>query len=200
MIRSGLDRLYLMCGWVAAGFIVAICTMVSAQVSLNLIDRLAILITGDAIGLAIASYSDFTGFFLSAASFFALAHTFRDGGHIRVSIILQVLPPAGRRAADILCLTLTAAVAVYFTYYAAALTFDSYSYNDLSSGLVAVPIWIPQLSTPLGLVILSIAVIDDLIKVLFGFAPSFSGKGENLLEEIEEPVAWLDGSGNDGKR
>ena len=52
---------------------------------LNLIDRISSLLTGQAIGLTIPSYADFTGFFLAASSFFALAHTHREGGHIRVS-------------------------------------------------------------------------------------------------------------------
>jgi TRAP-type C4-dicarboxylate transport system permease small subunit len=192
--------MYGMSGWVAAGFIVAICLLVFAQVGLNLVDRVAILATGHAIGLAIPSYSDFTGFFLAAASFFALAHTFREGGHIRVSVVLHALPPAGQKTADLICLTLAAGVATYFTYYAFGLTFESYSYNDLSSGLVAVPIWIPQLAIPIGLSILSIAVIDDLIGMILGFSPSYTGKGENLLEEIEAPFATQGKSDEDDKR
>ena len=63
----------------AATFIAAICLLVFAQVLLNLVDRIAKMTTGAAIGLAIPSYADFTGFFLAASSFLALAYTLREG-------------------------------------------------------------------------------------------------------------------------
>ncbi len=91
-MRKFLDSLYLASGWAAACFIGAICTLVVAQVGLNLIDRVAGLVTGTAIGLTIPSYADFTGFFLAAASFLALAHTLRQGGHIRVTLVISHLP------------------------------------------------------------------------------------------------------------
>ena len=91
-MRKLLDSLYLASGWAAACFIGAICTLVVAQVGLNLIDRVAGLATGTAIGLTIPSYADFTGFFLAAASFLALAHTLRQGGHIRVTLLISHLP------------------------------------------------------------------------------------------------------------
>ncbi|NNK14741.1 MAG: TRAP transporter small permease, partial [Desulfofustis sp.] len=91
-MRKFLDSLYLASGWAAAFFIAAICSLVVAQVCLNLIDRISGLITGTAIGLTIPSYADFTGFFLAAASFLALAHTLRQGAHIRVTLLISHLP------------------------------------------------------------------------------------------------------------
>jgi len=44
--------------------------------------------------------------------------------------------------------------------------YESFIYNDLSSGMIAVPLWIPQSAMFLGLVILSISLIDDFITLL----------------------------------
>ena len=62
-MRSILNGLYKVSLNAAAGFIVAICAVVMAQVFLNLIDRLSSVFFGGAIGLTIPSYADFTGFF-----------------------------------------------------------------------------------------------------------------------------------------
>lgn len=188
-MRQYLDRLYLWSGWIAAFFIAAIAALVLAQVTLNLIDRISSLITGSAIGLTIPSYADFTGFFLAASSFFALAHTHREGGHIRVSLIIQNLPPRGRKVIEFWSVGLAVLATVYFTYYMALLVFESYFYHDLSAGIIPVPIWIPQSGVLAGLAVLSIALIDDFIRLVQGRSASYIGKGEKLLEGEEMPDA-----------
>ena len=180
-MRRILDRLYTWSGYIGAGFIAAICVVVFAQVVLNAIDRVTKILTGSAIGLTIPSYSDFTGFFLTAASFFALAYALREGAHIRVTLVIQHTTGKLRQTIEFFCVLLALSVAAYFCWYTALLVFESYSYNDLSSGIIAVPIWIPQSSMVLGLAILSIALLDDLITVLRGGHPSYFDKGENLL-------------------
>ncbi len=191
MLRKILDKLYSYSGWMAAGFIGLICLLVVAQVILNLIDRVAGSITGTAVGLTIPSYADFTGFFLAAASFLALAHTLREGGHIRVTLVIGHLPPVLRKVLEFWCVLLAAAVSLYFTYYTFGLIAESYEYNDLSSGMIAVPIWIPQSGMLIGLVILSIALLDELVSLIMGKAPSYADKGEKLLEEDEEGASAL---------
>ncbi len=186
MLRKTLNALYLCSGWLAAGFIAAICLLVVCQVILNLIDRMSTLLTGAAIGLTIPSYADFTGFFLAAASFLALAHTLRQGGHIRVTLIISHLNKRLRHVFEIWCLLLATSVTTYFSWYTFTLTRESFIYNDLSPGMVAVPIWIPQLAMLLGLIILSIALFDELLCSLFGKTPSYVGAGEKLLEKDSE--------------
>ncbi len=184
-MRKSLNRLYRLSGYLAAFFIFAICLVVIGQVALNLIDQLAGLLTGSAIGLTIPSYSDFTGFFLAAASFLALAYTLREGGHIRVTLFLLALPAGLRRAFEIWAVGLAAAATIYLSFYAIRLTHESFTYGDLSSGIVPVPIWIPQTSMTVGLIILSIALVDELFGLLTGKSPTYEGKGENLLAEAE---------------
>lgn len=186
MLRRNLDRLYHWSCWLAAGFIAAICLLVVCQVSLNLVDRLSSKLTGSAIGLTIPSYADFTGFFLAAASFLALAHTLRQGGHIRVSLIVSHLGPKLRHIVEIWCVLLATAVTTYFTWYTFSLTRESFTYNDLSPGMVAIPIWIPQTAMLIGLLVLSIALVDELICCLKGKKPSYVGAGEKLLDKDHE--------------
>lgn len=186
ILRKLLNTIYICSGWLAAGFIAAICLLVVCQVILNLIDRLSTLLTGAAIGLTIPSYADFTGFFLAAASFLALAYTLRQGGHIRVTLIISHLNKSFRHIFEIWCLLLATTVTTYFTWYTFTLTRESFIYNDLSPGMVAVPIWIPQSAMLLGLVILSIALLDELFCSLAGNTPSYVGAGEKLLESGDD--------------
>ena len=181
-MRHLLDRLYLLSGALAALFIFLICAVVMAQVVLNLIDKIARMATGSAIGLTIPSYADFTGFFLAAASFLALAYTLREGGHIRVTLFLSSLRSPLRRVFEFWCVGAAAAMTLYFTWYMALLVHESFVYNDLSPGMIAVPIWIPQSSMLIGLAVLSIALMDELVGLFAGREASYAGKGENLLD------------------
>ncbi len=182
-MRKVLDTLYKGGGWMAAFFIAAICILVVCQVCLNLLDRISSLLTGSAIGLTIPSYADFTGYFLAASSFLALAYTLREGGHIRVSLVINSFSPGLRRITEIWCLSLASCITLFFTWYCFTLTRESFTYNDLSPGMIAVPIWIPQSTLLLGLILLSVALIDELTQVLRGNLPNYVGKGENLMDK-----------------
>lgn len=182
-MRQFLDKLYNLSGWAAGGFIAAICAVVILQVILNLIDRIASIMTGSAIGLTLPSYADFTGFFLAAASFLALAYTLKDGGHIRVSLVLQMLSKKAQRFFEIWCLFVASAIAVFFTIYTSFLVYESFAYNDLSPGIIPIPIWMPMMPMLIGLAIFATALVDDLFRVIYGHSPSYAGKGENLLED-----------------
>lgn len=182
-MRKALDRLYLASGWVAAAFIAAIAALVVCQVTLNLIDRVAGLLTGTAIGLTIPSYADFTGFFLAAASFLALAHTLRQGAHIRVTLVISHLPAKAARILEFWCIIVAALISIYFTWYTALLVRESYEFHDLSPGMIAVPLWIPQTAMLIGLLILSIALVDECINLLRGGNPSYQGSEGEVQSE-----------------
>ncbi|HHI82471.1 MAG TPA: TRAP transporter small permease [Rhizobiales bacterium] len=181
-MRRLLDGLYRVSLLAAAVFLVAICAVVIMQVLLNLIDRISGLLFGSAIGLTVPSYADFTGFFLAAATFLALAGTLRDGGHIRVTLLTGILSRRVQRYFELWCVLLAMGVTMYACWYMFSLIHESYKYNDLSPGIIAVPIWIPQSAMAFGLSVLAIALVDEFFSLLTGHDASWHDKGEKLLD------------------
>ena len=161
MIRKALDWLYVGSGAIASLLIAAICLLVCSQVVFNLITRLA----GGSVNLTIPSYADFAGYFLAASSFLALAYTLRQGGHIRVNLVLTRLPITARLVAEIFSITVCTAISFFATFHMAKLCLESFEFGDLSPGIIAIPLWIPQSSVLLGLAILTIALIDCLFVI-----------------------------------
>jgi TRAP-type C4-dicarboxylate transport system permease small subunit len=102
MTRRILDRLYALSGALAAAAILAICLIVTAQVTLNILARIG----GPSLSYTIPSYADFAGYFLATASFMALAYTLRAGGHIRVNLVVQRLPERPRWVLELAALAL----------------------------------------------------------------------------------------------
>jgi len=180
-MRKTLDTLYRWSGGAAALCLLLIAAVVLAQVGANTIDAIAKAITGRAIGLVIPSYSDFAGFFLAGASFLALAHTLRHGAHIRVTLLLGRFGVRTRRLIEGWCLLCAIALAGTFAWYTVLLVAESYHYGDLSPGMVAVPLWIPQAAMALGLLVLNIALIDELVRLLRGETPCY--QANDLAEQ-----------------
>ncbi|MEQ9257787.1 MAG: TRAP transporter small permease [Roseovarius sp.] len=182
-MRRALDMLYRAAGGLAALFILAIVVLVFAQVCLNFADKVSAAFTGTGLGLTIPSYSDFTGFFLAASAFLALAYTLRAGGHIRVTLLTGRLSTGAARGFDVLATATALAMSAFGTWYMVLLVMESHEFGDKSSGMVSVPLWIPQLPVAFGLAILTLALADELVGLLRGRPPSWEGKGENLLQE-----------------
>lgn len=182
-MRTILDHLYRLSGAAAAFCLVAICLIVVAQVGGRIIDGIATLITGERIGLLVPSAAEFSGFFLAAASFLALAYTFRGDGHIRVSLLITRLSGRPRHWFEVWCLAFAIALAGFFTWHTILLVVDSVQYGEVSYGMIPVPLWIPQSFMALGLIVLTIALVDDMARVLAGKKPSYETVEEGLLGE-----------------
>jgi len=172
-MRKALDFLYRASGVAAAGFLVAICVVVLLQVGANVIDVAAAWVLGHSIGLMVPSYAEFAGFFLAAASFLALAYTLRCGAHIRVSMLIQNLTAAQRRFIEIWCAGVGAVLSGYFSVYVLGLILESLAFGDLSPGMIPVPLWIPQVPMAIGLVVLTIALVDEFLEALAGREPHY---------------------------
>lgn len=166
-MRGVLDRVYLISGWLSAVLILGIAVLVSAQVLLNFSTRVLSL----PLPSIIPSYADFAGFMLAAATFLAMPYTFRSGGHIRVSLITARLPSRIQFLLEIVVLLIAVFLIGFASWFMIVLIRESIEFGDMSSGMIPVPIWIPQCFVGIGLVLLLIAVIDTLFETIQTGAP-----------------------------
>jgi len=173
-MRKLLDRYYRFCFNIAATGLCLICLTVAIQVFFNLVNKGSSFILGESLGWQLPSYGDFTGYFLVATTFFAGAHTFRVGGHIRVQLILQRIGTgAARRLVELFSCSIVVFAIGMGTYYSLLLCMESYKYGDVSPGLIPVPIWIPQVVMVVGLFSLWVAVVDTLVQFVRNEAPPY---------------------------
>ncbi|MET1411469.1 TRAP transporter small permease subunit [Roseibium sp. HPY-6] len=167
-MRGMLDGLYRLCGGIGALLIVAICLVVLIQVAFNLFDKISDVLFGKAIGLVLPSYAELAGYFLVAATFFALTNTLQHGVHIRVTMITQRLKPAWARIAEGWACLVGTLMSGYFAVWSYVLVYESWIYNDLSPGMLPIPIWLPQLPMAIGLTSLTICFADLFFQVIRG--------------------------------
>ena len=169
-----LQKLYDVCGMMSGGLILCICLLISAQICLNAFGRFA----PGILPSTIPSYADFSGFMLAGATFLAMAHTLRAGGHIRVNLVVSRLPKSAQFIAECFVLITATALIAYATYFMGALVAESVHYGDVSNGIIPVPLWIPQGVAAFGIGLLLVAIVHTLFDLLSARAPILSSPGE----------------------
>lgn len=153
-LRKTLDFLYSAAGVLAAFCLIAILLLIVAQM------------TARWTGALFPGAPDYAGYAMAAASFFAFANALNRGAHIRVSVVLNAVPPGPKHLLEIWCFGLASAIAWYFTYYAYWFVFWSWKFTEISQGQDASHLWIPQSVMVIGGGLLAIALTDNLIHVL----------------------------------
>jgi len=137
------------------------------------------------LGVLLPGHEEITTFAMVGMAFLGLPVAYRSGAHVRVETLLARVSSRARRRFDAWCIAVGAAVCLAFTYYAFWLWWDSWRFGDVSEGLLAVPRWIPQLPMFLGLLTLSLALLEDLVALRGGGTPSFeaaAGQGATQSE------------------
>jgi len=123
--------------------------------------------------------NDVVAWLCAAAAFLGMAHSFKNGDFVRVTLLLERLSAPVKRGFEIASLSLAALAIGYLAWWAARYTWESYQFNDIANNMVAIPMWIPQLSFVFGALLFLMAVVDELVIVLRGAKPTY----ERLVEE-----------------
>ncbi|WP_417501943.1 TRAP transporter small permease [Marinobacter sp.] len=167
-MRRALDTFYRLGGALSALHLALIMILIVAQVLGRVLDNLLGWAGFEALGLNVPGLAEIAAFMLLGATFFGLAYTFWQGGHIRVTLVLQYLPKPLHRLMDIAVTLVAASITGFAAWHSARLALDSHDYGDLSIGMVPVPLWIPQAVMTLGLAWLLIALLDALFLLVSG--------------------------------
>lgn len=153
-LRRWLDGLYLTCGWIAGFSLISILLLIVIQMTTRW------------LGISPPGLSTYAGYAMGWTSFFALGYALSKGAHIRVTLVLGGLG-IYRRYAEIFCVGVSVIISIFFSYFAIKTTYWSYLLGEVSQAQDATPIWIPQIAMAVGTVVLSIALIDLFVQILF---------------------------------
>jgi TRAP-type C4-dicarboxylate transport system permease small subunit len=154
--RRALDALYDAAGYLAALFLIGTLAMVLVGIA------------GRLLHFHVPGTDSYAGYCMAAAGFLALAHTLKRGEHIRVTLVVERLRGANRHRLEVWALVVGALLAALFAWFSIRLAWQSYDFNDISTGNDATPLWIPQLAMASGTLILFVAMVDELVRELRG--------------------------------
>lgn len=170
MFSKFLDRLFTWSGYLAGVFLVIIAILVVSQIVARFFNT------------QIPSADEFAGYSLAASSFLGLAYSFRSGSHIRVTLLTDRLSSKTQRVLLIVIMTFTIAMIGIWAFNSIAFVQESLKYNEVSTGILKYPLWIPQLSMAIGVTLFCLAIIEDLVNVIRGKEPNFEKNKEKVMD------------------
>ena len=155
-MRRWLDGLYTASAWVAGISMIG----VLAMVLLTIVSRL--------FGFSAPGSDAYAGYAMAGAGFMALASTLKASEHIRVTLLLGALKGRARKGLEVTALVIATVLSGVLAFYSARLVWQSWEIDDISVGIDATPLWIPQIFMALGTLVFFIAFCDELVLELRG--------------------------------
>lgn len=155
-MRRLLDGLYATSGWLAGISMIGVLLMVL----LTILSRF--------FGFSAPGTDAYAGYAMAGAGFMALASTFKAGEHIRVTLILGMLKGKAHKTLEVVALVIATVLAGFLAFYTCRLVWQSWEIEDISVGIDATPLWLPQIFMALGTLIFFIAFCDELLLELLG--------------------------------
>ena len=136
----------------------------AALAALCMVGLLAMVVLGIAgrlLNFHLPGTDAYAGYLMAASGFLAMAHTLKRGEHIRVTLLVSALQGGARRALELWALAAAAGLAGLMAAYSVRLAWQSHTFNDVSTGNDATPLWLPQLTMAVGTLVLFVAFVDE---------------------------------------
>ena len=154
-IDSFLKNIYRFSGYIAALFLILVATFILIGIASRI------------FGFYIRGLAEYSGYCMAASSFFALAYTFVEGGHIRITLFLEKISGVKKKLLEIWCLIIASFYSGYVAFYFIKMLKISYEFQERSEGADEILIWIPQTSVALGSLIFFVCVFHQFILKIF---------------------------------
>ena len=150
-ISNFLKSTYKISGYIAAIFLVLVAVFILTGISSRI------------FGFYIRGLAEYSGYSMGASSFFALAYTFYDKAHIRITLFIEKIESKKRRFAEIWCLSVGSFFSGFMAYYFIKMVIISIKFEERSEGGDEILIWIPQSSLAIGSFVFFICVFHHLV-------------------------------------
>ena len=111
-------------GYVGGGFVLLICVLMIGQSVLR------------EFGVRTGAVNDIVSWFCAAAAFFAMAHAFKHGDFVRVTLLLEQCRRRAR-ALELVALSIAAVAVAYLAWWAEPLHLRQLGFNDIAAGPAA---------------------------------------------------------------
>ena len=149
-----LNKAYKFSGYIAAFFLILVAVFILIGISSRI------------FGFYIRGLAEYSGYCMASASFFALAFTFIEGGHIRITLFLEKFSGIKKWLVEIWCLGIASFFSGYLAFYFIKMLVISYKFQERSEGADEILIWIPQTSVAIGSSIFFLSVFHQLILII----------------------------------
>ena len=159
-INNYLKTLYRLSGYIAAVFLILVAIFILTGIASRL------------FGFYIRGLAEYSGYSMAASSFLALAYTFNEKGHIRITLFLEKANKDIKRFLELWCLFVATFFSGFMSFYFIKMLIISIDFKERSEGADEIYIWIPQTTVAIGSAIFFTCVLHNFILLIL--------KGKNI--------------------
>jgi TRAP-type C4-dicarboxylate transport system permease small subunit len=159
------DAIGIAAGWVAAACLASLTLLMFGEIFTRLMSRIF-----PNVPATIPIAWEYSSYLMGAAFMFGAATTLRTGGHIRVGILPQSLPPGALRVLELLA----TALGLYACWFLAS-SMTQFAWDAFQRGQTSIssasPMWPPKAAIALGACVLALQMAARLVRVIAGLRP-----------------------------
>uniref|UniRef100_A0A7C4VZE7 TRAP transporter small permease n=1 Tax=Desulfatirhabdium butyrativorans TaxID=340467 RepID=A0A7C4VZE7_9BACT len=109
---------------------------------------------------------EYSGYLMSALTFMGLSYTMREKGHIRVTLLQNVLSNTGRLYLDLVCCLVGFLTFAFISWHCALFFWDSVITQSRSMQISETYLAVPQCFMPLGSALLAAQLLSEGLKCI----------------------------------
>jgi TRAP-type C4-dicarboxylate transport system permease small subunit len=136
------------------------------------------------LGGYVPGASELVGWFCAAAGFLSLPATFKRGDMVRVGVLIDSLPDRVRKPMLLGCLTLAIVFSAYMLWAVAGYLWSGFRSDESTQGMIEIAVWVPQLSFLFGVVLLAVAILDELVRATFAPAARLKAEKDMTVADV----------------
>jgi TRAP-type C4-dicarboxylate transport system permease small subunit len=153
-IDNYLKNIYKLSGYIAAIFLIFVALFILTGIASRI------------FGFYIRGLAEYSGYCMASSSFLALAYTFGEKGHIRITLFLEKANKSIKRLLELWCLFVATFFSAFLSFYFIKMLIISIDFKERSEGADEIYIWIPQTTVALGSTIFFVCILHNLILLI----------------------------------
>ncbi len=152
-IDKFLNSFYRYSGYIASFFLILILVFIVTGIASRI------------FGFYIRGLTEYSGYSLATTSFLALAYTFNENGHIRITLFLERARGRFLRFLTIWCLAISTFFSGFLAFYFVKMWIVSIQLAERSQGADEILLWIPQTGVAIGSIIFFVCIFHNFLKL-----------------------------------
>lgn len=111
---------------------------------------------------------EYSAYGLAAIIFLGAGYTLKEGGHIKINLVVNLLPPRLRALVTTLATAVSTAFMAYLCWYLGRMVAATHRYASTSGTLTNTPLWIPQAIMLFGALVFCLQLLAETVKAARG--------------------------------
>jgi len=113
--------------------------------------------------------TEYSTYFFIALVSLGLGYTMKEDGHIRITLLTGRLKGKPKMIQELAVTMLALAISAFILYFSVLMAYDTYSLGMKADTVSETPLYIPQITIPIGVLLLIFQLISRILRIIYDF-------------------------------